>query len=122
MDLDKKEYFHCVKATYRATHTTITRKCITGEKDPSRFSKKIDIPDYLKNTKYSLEDKWKLSLVPENFYRNGIQAVNSQISKGNKINDPYSYSVGAALRMAKESGVKIDWSLFCRTRNCNKSV
>lgn len=114
MDLINRQYFAKIERTSERTHSYSRLPKQTSEKTGAS-SEEISIPDYLQRTKFSLEDKLKLSLIPENFYRNARESIDYQLKRGIKISDPYGYCVGAAIRMAEKSGVFIDWKRYYGT-------
>jgi hypothetical protein len=114
LDLLNRQYFARIERTSKRTHSYSRLPKQTSGKTGDSFQE-IHIPDYLQRTKFSLEDKLKLSMVPENFYRSARESTDYQLKRGMKITDPYGYCVGAALRMAEKAGVFLDWKRYYRT-------
>jgi hypothetical protein len=114
LDIVKREYFARIEITSKITHSYSRLPKRTSRGTGDSFHE-LQIPSYLEETKFTLEQRLKLSMIPENFYRNGIESVNYQIKKGRKIPDPCGYVVGAALRMAEKAGVFLDWKRYYST-------
>jgi len=108
MDLDKKQYFHRVQATYTATLTTSTRKCITSTTGSQNLGLKI--APHLEKVRISEQSKLKLSLVEENYYHSALERAKAKHAKGELSPERIErYVVGTALNMAKTHGQNINW-------------
>lgn len=116
LDLIKRQYFAKIERTSERTHSYSRLPKHTSKETGDSFHE-LQIPDYLQKTKFSIEQRLKLSMIPENFYRNGIESVNYHLKNGVKIGDPAAYVVGAALNMAQKSGIKLDWKRYYKTIN-----
>lgn len=113
IDLEKKDYFRSVKATYRATHTNITRETYTGKKTAGD----IAIRHPLKNKEMPLELKLKLSMVSECTFNEALFQCKKIAKKGFKPNDEAKYLSGVCINIAKRKGEKLDWRSYYSTLN-----
>jgi len=110
IDLIKREYFKRIEATATATHS------YSSYRDTSRRPGLIEIPQYLKKLDIPLEAKLKLSLVPEYIYQETFYQCKKKSKTGWKPDDPIRYFVGTAMRMAENSGLRIDWGKYMKAR------
>lgn len=110
IDVRNKSYFHRVRATYRATHTSITKEIYTG-KETGSSSEEFSVPFHIDRLGISLKTKLKLSLVPENIYNNALETAKAKHAK-TPFESPDKiefYVAGTAIHMAKKKGIYLNW-------------
>lgn len=107
IDIDKRNYFKRVEATYRATHIYPSNKKLTG-----RPTGEIEIPHYLRKKEIPLEAKLKLSLISERTYIDCWESLKKKAKTGWKPDDELKYFTGTAIQMAIDRGEKLDWRKY----------
>lgn len=113
IDVNNRNYFKEVRATYKATHTIPTYRKNTGKKDTGL----IDICQRFKKKEIPIEVQLKLSMVSEYARQEAFYQCQKKAKKGFKPDDEARYIAQVAIKIAVKNGEKLDWPSYFYTRD-----
>lgn len=76
----------------------------------------LEVLDRLKNKPFSLDQKLKLSLFPENIYHTAKEICQIKSAKGFMAKDPLAYFLGIVTKLAKDQGFTPNWKQYYASR------
>lgn len=120
LQISKRQYFRKTEVTTQVTHSSSKAKhkasgglSFLGIERSENET--LTIPDFLQKAKLSLDQKLKLSMLPESYYRRAIETTDYKMKSGKLPKDRErlnSYMVGAAIGMAKKDNYQIPWRKY----------
>jgi hypothetical protein len=115
MDVYQRKYFKRTEVTASVTLNISSTKKKTGEEKNGGLTSPIQIPSHLQGLKISFDSQLKLSLVPEHIYQEALYSCKVHQKNGKTFDNPESYLVGAALRIARSKQLYINWHSYYKT-------
>lgn len=113
IDVVERKYFKRVEATYRATHTYITNKKITGK--PSELKIKPFLLKY--QDSFTHDQLLKLSLLPDSIVYESFDICKKNHSRGIEIKNPPQYCVEIAIKRTQLRGIPINYRQYYASRH-----
>lgn len=124
IDLSNNQCFARDLITPSITPSTISNKNHTSKPETGGLNEKLDkgkairkqklinIPERIDKFNLPYEIKLKLSMVPEGIFQNVLDSAKWKHENGWVIRDQNNYVAGAAIRMAQQQGIKLDWPAY----------